>query len=103
MAKEKEQIEDDILPETAKTQILYDDAWVDIPFKELRLGDRFRMFYDDEPVVDEAGNSAWTATSDAFVADFEEEDEIVEFADGRKNRLRNIKGKFRTWTVRTHP
>lgn len=38
-------------------------------FSELKQGDEFRLFDDEEPVLDCNGFSCWTALSDAYEND----------------------------------
>ena len=52
-----------------KVQIFKED-WKDISFRELKAGDKFRMFDPPEnsPVVDNSDNSEWIALSDAYLS-----------------------------------
>lgn len=64
-------------------EILNGNEWEPTEFKYLQVGDRFRMFDDDEPVIDACGQTIFTAISDAYMnsqkiwqINVEESDEI---------------------------
>lgn len=43
------------------------DRWVKIDFRDLKKGNRFKLFEgDDEPVLDLGGNAEWVANTDAY-------------------------------------
>lgn len=47
-----------------------DKAWREIPFRELKKGQRFRLFEDNKrqkPVEDAGGSREWTCTKNAVM------------------------------------
>lgn len=54
---------------TRKSQILINNKWVDTLALDIKIGDKFRMFEDDEtPVIDTRDNitTEWIALSDGY-------------------------------------
>lgn len=53
--------------QTRKTEVFSNDIWSEVEFKDLKRGDRFRLFEPDgERVVTSDGKDEFICTSDAF-------------------------------------
>lgn len=67
-------------------QILTKDGWTAIEFMELKKGDTFRLFeYDGTQVADKYGNTAWDASSDAYIN--EDGTGIIDTDDGEDDEV----------------
>lgn len=54
-----------------RVDVLVDGKWTDVEFKEIKAGDRFRLFRSTgEPVVDKNGKSEFIAKSDPYITKY---------------------------------
>lgn len=50
-----------------KAKILVDGLWIDVSFKDIKMGDKFKLFESDgEQVKDNSGEIEWVAACDPF-------------------------------------
>lgn len=54
---------------TCEIAIMNSNMFRGIDFKDLKKGNLFRLFDNDEPVIDNNGFTVWKALSDAYLND----------------------------------
>lgn len=60
-------------------QVLINDKWIDIEFKNIKEGDKFRLFEPDGTIVkDNDGNTEFIATSNPYLAVADNNEEVYQ-------------------------
>jgi hypothetical protein len=49
-----------------RTQVKNSNKWLDINFEDLKSGDEFRLYDDEDIVIDKKGRSSWIASSNPY-------------------------------------